>query len=58
MASKLHTFLSNAISIAEKTVAANSHTTSDRLMLERRLGICNTGQDFTNNNLHTGSKRR
>lgn len=30
-------FLSNAISVAEKTVAANSHTTYDRLMLERRF---------------------
>jgi hypothetical protein len=30
-------FLSNAISVAEKTVAANSDTTSDRLMLERRF---------------------
>jgi len=51
--SKVHTSLSNAIAVAEKTVGANSHATSGRLTAENGFLVYSVWvRNPTNNSLH------
>ena len=51
--SKVHTSLSNAITVAEKTVGANSHATSGRLTAENGFLVYSVWvRNPTNNSLH------
>ena len=51
--SKVHTSLSNAITVAEKTVDANSHATSGRLTAENGFLVYSVWvRNPTNNSLH------